>query len=103
MELTCRSRSCKTRWKLTGEIDHHRAQALSRELEREVSTRLPGELVLDFSGVTFMDSSGIALVLRASRLMEELGGRLRLESVPGQALRVLKAAGIHRRVELGEE
>lgn len=102
MELLCRTAGRNTCWKLTGEIDHHRAKALSRELEREIGIRLPGELELDFSGVTFMDSSGIALVLRAGRMMEELGGHIRLTHVPRQAARVLKMAGIHRRLELDE-
>ncbi len=103
MEMICRTAGRKTCWKLSGEIDHHRAQTLSRELEREVTIRLPGELELDFSGVTFMDSSGIALVLRAGRMMEELGGHLRLTNVPRQAARVLKMAGIHRRIEMEEQ
>lgn len=102
MELICRTAGRKTCWKLTGEIDHHRAQMLTKELEREITIRLPGELELDFSGVTFMDSSGIALVLRAERRMEELGGHMKLTHVPKQAARVLKMAGIHRRVELEE-
>lgn len=100
MPMTCQTNGRSSCWRLTGEIDHHRAKALTRELEQEINLRLPGELELDFSGVTFMDSSGIALVLRASRLMEELGGTLRLSHVPKQAARVLRAAGIHQRVEI---
>lgn len=102
MPMTCQTDGRRISWKLTGEIDHHRAQAVTRALEREVALRLPGELELDFSGVTFMDSSGIALVLRASRLMGELGGRLVLRAVPRQAARVLRTAGVHRLVEIEE-
>ena len=47
-----------------------------------------------------MDSSGIALVLRAHRLMNELGGSLTLKAVPRQAARVLRAAGLHRLIPM---
>ena len=90
-------------YRLSGEIDHHRVQVLSRELQAVLDTRLPGALELDFSGVSFMDSSGIALVLRARRGMEELGGSLRLSHLPRQAERVLRTAGIHQLVEIHQE
>ncbi|MCD7801659.1 MAG: STAS domain-containing protein [Clostridiales bacterium] len=100
MSIICRTEGGRSCWKLTGEIDHHRARSLAHELEAEIDVRLPGELELDFSGVTFMDSSGIALILRASRRMGEIGGSLKLTHVPPQAARILKIAGIHRRVEM---
>lgn len=100
MPMMCRGADRSSCWKLTGEIDHHRAGALTQELEQEINLRLPGALELDFTGVTFMDSSGIALILRAERMMRELGGSLTVTHVPKQAARVLKMAGIHRRVEI---
>ena len=102
MPMICRSGDRSSCWKINGEIDHHRARALTKELEQEIDLRLPGELELDFSGVTFMDSSGIALVLRAGRLMAELGGSLRVTHVPKQAARVLRMAGIHKLIEMQE-
>ena len=47
---------------LSGEIDHHAAQTLRREIDAQVDDRLPELLTLDFSGVTFMDSSGVGLI-----------------------------------------
>jgi stage II sporulation protein AA (anti-sigma F factor antagonist) len=57
-------------------------------------------VVLDFSGVSFMDSSGIAVVLRTCRRMQEVGGKLRAVNVPEQAAKVLRAAGVERMVPL---
>ena len=48
---------------LKGELDHHGAKGLLTKLEREIEASLPSELILDFSGITFMDSAGIALSL----------------------------------------
>ena len=52
---------------LSGEIDHHAAQTLRREIDAQVDDRLPELLTLDFSGVTFMDSSGVGLILGRGR------------------------------------
>ena len=56
---------------ITGEVDHHRAKELMQEMERKLELYCPSTLTLDLSGVTFMDSSGIAVLLRADRRMRE--------------------------------
>lgn len=81
---------------LSGEVDHHRARGLMEGIDREMDMRLPREVTLDLSGVTFMDSSGIAVLLRTYRRVGELGGTLRVRGVPEQADRVLRAAGLER-------
>ncbi len=81
---------------LSGEIDHHSARELMTQLDDAIAERLPARLVLDLSGVTFMDSSGIAVLLRALRQMERSGGALRAANSPAQARRVLDAAGVGR-------
>ncbi len=85
---------------LSGEIDHHGAKTMIGQIEETVADRLPIHLTLDLSGVTFMDSSGIAVLLQTQRSMERLGGTLRVVSIPAQARRVLDAAGVGRLVSL---
>ena len=48
---------------LTCELDHHTARRVREQIDRQVFARRPELLVLDFSGVHFMDSSGIALII----------------------------------------
>ncbi|MCL1819567.1 MAG: STAS domain-containing protein [Oscillospiraceae bacterium] len=81
---------------ITGEIDHHTAQSLLSSLSALLDTQHPLSIVLDFSGVGFMDSSGIAVILNCYRRMKELGGRLEVVSVANQARRVLAAAGLEK-------
>ena len=81
-----------------GEMDHHGARNALREVEMAIDAALPKKLVMDFSGVTFMDSSGIALILRAQQRMQLLEGSILVCNVPAQAKRVLDAAGIGRLV-----
>ena len=54
--------------RLSGELDHHSAKGLLRRLDQEIEKALPTQLTLDLSGVTFMDSSGIALLIRARQM-----------------------------------
>ena len=100
MELRAKSADRNLMLTLTGELDHHGARNAIQELERAIDAALPKKLVLDFSGVTFMDSSGIALLLRAQQRMELLEGSLLVCNVPAQARRVLDAAGISRLITI---
>lgn len=79
---------------LSGEIDHHTAKAIREEIDERVLEGGKTELVLDFSGVTFMDSSGVGLILGRKRLMEGLGGKLTVRSVPPSMRRLMALAGV---------
>lgn len=100
MEIHARAMDRNLLLELSGELDHHGAKNALKEVEMEVDAALPKTLVLDFSGVTFMDSSGIALVLRSQQRMRLLDGSVLVRNVPDQARRVLDAAGIGRLVTI---
>lgn len=98
MSVTCTGKDRVLRAEVVGEVDHHGAKAIMVELERSIDAALPRRLTLDLGGVTFMDSAGIAVVLRAYRRLGELGGELRVCNIPAQAGKVLRAAGVDRLV-----
>ncbi|MDE6107725.1 MAG: anti-sigma factor antagonist [Oscillospiraceae bacterium] len=81
---------------IMGEVDHHAARGLMEELSRQIDGVLPRELKLDLGGVTFMDSSGIAVVLRSWKRMSQIGGATTLCGVPPQSAKVLRAAGVDK-------
>lgn len=87
---------------LRGEIDHHSAKDIMRVVGNKIELYLPRVCVLDFREVTFMDSSGIAIVIHAIRRMRELRGVVRVENVPPQPMKVLKASGMERIVVIEE-
>lgn len=80
--------------RLMGELDHAAAQTVMPGIEDAVEEYLPRRCVLDLSGVSFMDSSGIAVILKTDRLLRQAGGALALSGVPGQVRRVLDVAGL---------
>ena len=85
---------------LEGEIDHHEAIRLMERLRGLVEDHLPGRMELDLSDLTFMDSSGIALVVQTARALARCGGALSVTNTPPQAKKVLTCAGIHRLVDI---
>lgn len=83
-----------------GELDHHEAAAALRRITQTMDDYLPRDCVVDMSGLTFMDSSGIALILKICRLMAETGGRAWVENARNQPLKVIDASGIERMVKI---
>jgi stage II sporulation protein AA (anti-sigma F factor antagonist) len=88
---------------LTGEIDHHCAKDYIQAIEGKLEAYTPEVCVLDFQEVTFMDSSGIAVVINALRAMNQIEGRLVLSDISPQPLKVFRASGIDKLVEIKEK
>ena len=75
-------------------------EAVMEELDRRIDAALPRELTLDLEGLTFTDSSGIAVALRGWQRMRELGGAVTLYHVAQQPRKVFEASGVGRMVTI---
>ena len=91
MEMTVRQEERCLEIALIGELDHHAARKIGGRLDRAIEAALPLRLVLDWSGVTFMDSSGIAVVMRVRQRVRDLGGAVTLFGFLLQRTAVLAA------------
>ena len=80
----------------SGELDQHEARAAMHSIDELLDEYMPRDCVLDLSCLSFMDSSGIALIVRLNRRMKEEGGRAWIENPAPQPRRVIDAAGIDR-------
>lgn len=87
---------------LTGEIDHHCAKNYIHAIEGKIEAYTPRICVLDFREVTFMDSSGIAVVINALRCMSRIEGKLILTDLKNQPMKVFQASGIDKLVDIKE-
>lgn len=87
---------------LTGEIDHHCAKGYIQAISAKIEAYTPNVCVLDFQEVTFVDSSGIAVVINALRAMARIEGKLVLEGIADQPMKVFRASGIDKLVEIKE-
>lgn len=81
---------------LSGEIDHHNIPAIRDVIDRYIDFASPEELILDFSEVTFMDSSGIGLVMGRYRKIEDKNCTLSVINLSEHAFRVMKLAGLEK-------
>ena len=82
--------------RVTGEIDHHAARRLREAIDMEVFRTLPSILILDLSGVGFMDSAGLGLILGRLNLMTGRHGILKLLGLRPTVARILSLAGVER-------
>lgn len=80
---------------LEGEMDHHSASNIRSRVDAMLDSGEFRELVLNFSNVSFMDSSGLGVVLGRYKKITSLGGKMRIENVPKQIDRILRMAGVY--------
>ena len=81
---------------LNGEIDHHTAAELRTTIDDAVVNNKPTLLVLDFKNVSFMDSSGIGLVMGRYKNLQKSGAKLHLVNLSENLYKIMKLAGIER-------
>jgi stage II sporulation protein AA (anti-sigma F factor antagonist) len=85
------------------ELDHHTVRRIRERIDARLFKDKPERLMLDFSGVGFMDSSGIAVVINAFRLMAKMEGKLEIAALGQQPMKVFRASGIDKLVNIKEE
>lgn len=102
MQLTSLLQDGKLTIILTGEIDHHRAKEYILAITAKIEAYSPRICVLDFADVTFMDSSGIAVVINALRQMNKMEGKLILSGIQKQPEKVFRTSGLDKLVEIKE-
>lgn len=84
---------------LSGDLDHHTARSVREQIDSDTERMMPKVLKLDFKDVTFMDSSGIGLVMGRYKLVRAFGGELVITNCPSHIKRVMKLAGLEKLVE----
>ncbi len=87
---------------LGGELDHHTAKEMREKIDASLELNMPTLLILDFSQVSFMDSSGIGLVMGRYRNLIKSGAQLHITGAPPQIYKMLKLAGIEKLAKLEE-
>ena len=83
---------------LSGEVDHHHAEQLRRQLDRAID-RCRGGIILDFSGVSLMDSSGIGLLIWRYKRLHERGLCLYVKNLNSHVDKLFRISGLYSIVE----
>lgn len=83
-----------------GEIDHHSATCIRREIDEAYLSGGGGSMVLDMSQVKFMDSSGLGLILGRFAKVSACGGSFCVLDPSESVRRVLDIAGAGRLIDI---
>jgi len=84
---------------LYGELDHHTAKEVKTLIEEIIKNNQVNNLVLDFSNLSFMDSSGIGVIVGRYKLISSLGGRIAIAGAKGNITKLLHLSGIDKIIE----
>ena len=90
-------------FKLNEDIDEYCVQKIRRKLDNEIERYMPKEIIFDFCNVSFMDSSGIGLVVGRYKLVAMLGGSLIMKNVKPNLEKVFKMSGILKIIPIEHE
>lgn len=103
MKLNKSYESGVLRAEIDGELDHHAAEIIRKELDFEIETKRVKQLIFDFKKVPFMDSSGIGVVVGRYKKLEALGGKTKVINICEQVDKILEMSGIKRIIECERE
>lgn len=87
---------------LSGEIDHCAAEMLREGMDKLIRKNRPDELILDFSEVSFMDSSGIGMLIGRYKTVDSFGGKTCARNLSLPIERLFRMAGLHRIITITE-
>ena len=86
--------------KISGELDHHSGKSLRESVDIEIKAGYVKTLVFDFSELTFMDSSGIGIIMGRFHLMSLYGGRVIIEKAPDYVKKIIYMSGLKDIVDI---
>ena len=86
--------------RLDGEIDHHSAPSVRNTVDEAVFMYSPKKLVLDFSDITFMDSSGVGLIMGRYKLLSGKNGTVEVRGLKKRDRRIVEMSGLKKLIEI---
>ena len=79
---------------IKGELDHFLAASVRTQIDAEITGRRPSRFVLDVSGVSFMDSSGLGLIMGRYALCKSTETDFILSGADNRINKILDMAGL---------
>jgi stage II sporulation protein AA (anti-sigma F factor antagonist) len=80
--------------KMIGELDHHSAENVRYKIDNNISSAGVSNLLFDFSEISFMDSSGIGVIIGRYKNITEHGGNVGIVNMNKSIKKVFELAGI---------
>ena len=89
-------------FKINEEIDECEVQKIRRKLDNEIERYMPKEVIFDFCNVSFMDSAGIGLLIGRYKLVNMLGGKVKIANINKSIKKIFEMSGILRIIPIIE-
>jgi stage II sporulation protein AA (anti-sigma F factor antagonist) len=88
---------------MAGELDHHSAENARMKIDNKIDEIGAASIIFDFSGVNFMDSSGIGVVIGRFRKISQFGGKVAVVNLKPQIKRVFELGGLFKIIKEYED
>lgn len=81
---------------ITDDLDHHNVISLRERADRLIDRERIKNIVFDFDGVSFMDSSGIGMIMGRYKKVIFTGGKVGVASVSKNVDRIFCLSGLYK-------
>lgn len=102
LEISLRFKTDKLVVRVVGSVDMAAGDRLRTEVESAL-TASTSKVVIDMSGVDYIDSHGLSMILGLERLMKERGGSMELTKLTPEVKKLFDITGISRAVTIIED
>ncbi|MBR5809718.1 MAG: anti-sigma factor antagonist [Clostridia bacterium] len=86
--------------KVKDELDHHMAEKIKAEVDDKMRSTNAVNVIFDFSGLSFMDSSGLGVIMGRYKKARTLGGKVVVFGVNAGVLRIMEMSGLSKIIKL---
>ncbi len=89
--------------RLIGELDHHSAQTVKLAMEEAIASGRVSHIILSLKGLTFMDSSGLGVILGRYKQITDKGGKMVVCDVSQSVYRLFELSGLFKILQVEED
>ena len=89
--------------RLPKEIDHCQAEQIRQECERSFMNFIIRDIIFDFSDTSFMDSSGIGVIMGRYKMIRLIGGEVWAVHTNARIKKILTMSGVTKIMQIYEE
>lgn len=88
--------------KINGELDHHAATPVREAVDSKIRRTNAIHVIFDFSNVSFMDSSGIGMLMGRYKAVKTLGGSIIVFGRSIQIKRIAEMSGLDKIIKFAD-
>ena len=103
MKITYIKKDKRLIFEIEEDIDECCVQKIRRRIDNEIQRYMPKEVIFDFSNVSFMDRAGIGLIIGRYKLINMIGGELKIANVNTQIQKIFEMSGLLRLIPVEQK